>query len=475
MTDMRLRLQERILGDIELGESHFREFKSALEHAPDGATKPRPVKEICRNIGEVLVAFANADGGALFVGVEDDGTISGILHNPSQIEAMKDAYINYVHPDTPLPTPVIRAIQIEEKDLLYYRISNSSDCVHLTSDGRCLKRFDRENRPVAPEQIQHDRQEAASREYDRAFVLNASVQDLDIALIDDVARRLGLGHSPEKLLQFLDLAEFGHEGLMLRRAALLLFAQDIIQWHPRCEVRIIRVDGTELKTGLDYNVIEDDTNRGNILTILEQAWDRLRPHLARTRFQPNALFRESIIYPEVACREALINAVAHRDYSLEGKPIEIMIFDDRMEVRSPGGLLSSISVQDLMDLKGAHQSRNVFAARVLREMGYMQEMGEGIRRIFTSVRDFELVDPEIVSDHNSFTITLFHKSIFSSRDVQWLEGFAEFDLTKDEQRVALLGRDGRLLSTNEIIETLGIIDTDDFRALYERLNTRVLR
>jgi len=208
------------------------------------------------------------------------------------------------------------------------------------------------------------------------------------------------------------------------------------------------------------------------MLILEKAWDRLRPHLARTRFQANALFRESIIYPEVACRESLINAVAHRDYSFEGKSIEVLIFDDRMEVTSPGKLLSSISVSDLRELKGVHQSRNVFVARVLRELGYMQEMGEGIRRIFTSVRDFELVDPEIASERNLFIVTLFHKSIFSPRDVQWLESFAEFDLTKDEQRVALLGRDGRLLSTSDIIQTLRIIDTDDFRALYEQLNRK---
>jgi len=232
------------------------------------------------------------------------------------------------------------------------------------------------------------------------------------------------------------------------------------------------VNGTNLESGNNYNVIEDDMITGNIITILEGAWDALRPHLARTKFQPNALFRESIIYPEEACRETLINAVSHRDYSIEGKPIEFLIFDDRMEVWSPGRLLSTIMIKDLKELKGTHQSRNVFVARVLRELGYMREMGEGIRRIFSSVRTFELVDPEISSDQNSFVVTLFHKSIFSPKDVQWLNGFSDFFLSKDEQRVVLLGRDGRLLSTEAIIETLGIVDTEDFRALYERLHRK---
>ena len=472
--EARLRLEERILTGIELGESHFREFKSAYQRTPDGLLGQRPLKDICRNIGEVLVAFVNADGGELFIGVENDGTISGIPHKPEHIEAMKNSYIAYVHPETPLPPPVVRFITADEKMILYFQVSKSTTHVHLTSEGRCLQRFDRENRPVSAERIQYERQEAVSREYDRSFVTTATVQDLDVELVDSIAQHLAPGYSPEKFLQLFDLAEYDAEGLSLRRAALLLFAKDIVRWHPRCAVRILRVVGTEVGIGRDFakNVMEDDMISANIVTILESAWDRLRPHLARTRFQPNALFRESIIFPEEACREALINAVAHRDYSLEGKPIEVIIFDDRMEVQSPGRLLSSISIDDLKELRGAHQSRNVFVARVLRELGYMREMGEGIRRIFTSVRKFELVDPEIHSDQNLFTVTLFHKSIFSPKDVEWLNSFSEFYLTKDEQRVVLLGRDGRLLSTNDIIGLLGIVDTEDFRALYERLNRK---
>lgn len=467
-----LKLEERILTGIELGESHFREFKSALQRNADGKLEPRQVKDICRNIGEVLVSFANADGGELFIGVEDDGNISGVPHKDELLDAMKEAYINYVHADCPLSPPSIKLFELKGNKILYFQISKSTGSVHLTSEGRCLQRFDRENRVVLPERIQQDRQEMSSREYDRNFIPTATLKDLDVDLIDGIAQQLAPGYSPEKLLQFLDLAQYGPDGLVLRRAALLLFARDVVKWHPRCSIRILRVNGSILATGKDYNVGEDDMINGNIVTLLENSWDALRPHLARTKFQANALFRESIIYPEDACREALINAVAHRDYSIEGKPIEIIIYDDRMEIKSPGRLLSSILINDLKGLKGAHQSRNVFIARVLRELGYMREMGEGIRRIYSSVRNFELVDPELYADQVSFMVTLFHKSIFSPKDVQWLNGFTDFHLTKDEQRVVLLGRDGRLLSTSDIIQTVGIVDTEEFRALYERLNRK---
>jgi ATP-dependent DNA helicase RecG len=70
--DEELKLDERIITGIELGESHFREFKSAHQRKSANAIEPRPLKEICRDIGDVLVSFSNADGGELFIGVEDE-------------------------------------------------------------------------------------------------------------------------------------------------------------------------------------------------------------------------------------------------------------------------------------------------------------------------------------------------------------------------------------------------------------------
>ncbi len=177
-----LRLEERIVTGIDLGESHFREFKSAYQRSPDGKIEPRPVKDICRNIGEALVSFANADGGELFVGVEDDGNISGVPHKDELLDAMKNAYINYVHADCPLPPPSMKLFEKGRKKILYFQISKSTDAVHLTSEGRCLQRFDRENRVVPPERIQQDRQEISSREYDRNFIPSATLKDLDIDL-----------------------------------------------------------------------------------------------------------------------------------------------------------------------------------------------------------------------------------------------------------------------------------------------------
>ena len=334
------------------------------------------------------------------------------------------------------------------------------------------RRQDRENRPVAFDKIRAAREETVSREYDRAFVDGVTASDLDIDLLTMVAEQIAPGFSPEKLLQYLGLAEYGEVSLRYRRAALLLFAKDISRWYPRSEVRIVRVAGTELGTGESYNVSLDEPITYAISRLVEEAWDSLRPYLARTRFQSTGLFRESLIYPEQACREALVNAIAHRDYSREGTPIEIVVYDDRMEFRSPGGLLSGISIEDLKSLSRVHETRNVLIARTLREIGYVREMGEGIQRMFGAMRDNDLVDPELTSNTEGFGVTLRSQSIFNRQDIEWLEGYKEFDLDKNEQRVVLLGRDRHLLSTNEIIQVTGIVDTDDFRALHERLSLK---
>ncbi|CDY77938.1 ATP-dependent DNA helicase [Caballeronia glathei] len=462
-----LALKDRIQKTIELRESQFREFKSAL-HGEPGNKKPRDLSSVSKDISETLVAFANADGGELLVGVEDDGTVTGISYSEQQVDVLLKAPVTGVHKDTPLPSPYGTRITIDEKSILYFYIDKSTRGIHQTSDGRCLQRRDLESVPVSAARLQFERQEQLSRQYDREFVDGALVTDLDLTLVAAVSENTAR-MSPERCLQYLGLAEYGLGILRLRRAALLLFAKDVERWHPRCQVRVVRIRGTELGTGRDYNVATDETVTGNILQLLTQAWEQLRPHLVGTKLTDDALFRQRIMYPEDACREALINAITHRDYSIEGKNIEILIFDDRMEIHSPGSLLSTISVDDLKRQQGLHESRNVHVARGLREIGYVREMGEGMRRIFRLIKDADLVSPNLASDPGKFAITLFHKSVFSSADQAWLIGYQPLKLSREEMLVLLAGKSGDLMSPQQIYDSLDLHDWDLYRILYEQL------
>jgi ATP-dependent DNA helicase RecG len=464
---------ERIRAALRRGESHFREFKSALEGSPD-EKRARPANLVRRDIAEALVAFANADGGELLVGVEDDGRVTGVPHSAKDIRSFLEAPRTNVMKGTPLPAPEIHRVRDHDRLVLYYTIEKSTRFVHLTSDGRCVQRRDTETVPVQAERIQFERQEQLSRQYDREFLDGASVADLSDELVGHVTSRIAAGMSAEKVLQLLGLAEFDGLNVMLRRAALLLFGRDARRWHPRCEVRVIRVAGAQIGAGREYNVRSDETIGGPILRLLTDAWELLRPHLVETRLDTDGVFRRRILYPEDACREALTNAIAHRDYSIEGRGVEVLIFDDRMEVRSPGGLLSNVTLSQLRALRGVHESRNAMVARTLREVGYMQEMGEGIRRIYALMRASDLAAPRLSADLESFTITLNYESVYSPDAQRWLGGFGLFRLTSEEQKVVALGQGGAPFSPQQVRDELGIVDTEDYRRVVEQLQLKGL-
>ena len=112
-------------------------------------------------------------------------------------------------------------------------------------------------------------------------------------------------------------------------------------------------------------------------------------------------------------------------------------------------------------------------ARVLRELGYMREMGEGVSRMFYTIHPFELVDPEFTGEADYFSVTCTISPCFRQKIWSGSRASGEvFGLTKNEQRIVLLGRDSHLLSTKEIIKATGIVDTEDFRALYESMRRK---
>jgi ATP-dependent DNA helicase RecG len=464
--------RERVRTAIELGESHFREFKSALHGDPNNKTK-RPTKDVATNIAQTLVAFANADGGELLVGVEDNGNLTGINeYDEEEIQLLEKSPIDRVHKDTPLPSVKKSRIEIDNKLILYFSVPKSTNYVHITSDGRCLQRKDLESVPVTSEAIHFNRNEVLSREYDRQFVDGARVDELDTELVKTVADQFLRGMSAEKYLQYLDLVEYGMSQINIRRAALLLFSKSYSRWHPRLQIRIMKVNGTEVLTGENYNIVSDEIISGNILTQVDKSWEAIRPHLVQTKLDKAAKFEQRTIYPEHACREALLNAIAHRDYSQEGKGVEVYIYSDRLEVKSPGSLLSSVHLKDIIEQKGVHQSRNTYVSRVLRELGYMRELGEGMRRIYNLMKENELAPPCLSANAESFSITLNHKPIYSEKDILFLDQFEHYDLDKDIKTIILLGKDDNIFSAQNIWDAVGIVDTDHYRALVDNLSKK---
>jgi ATP-dependent DNA helicase RecG len=400
-------VQERVKNTIILGESHFREFKTALEGKPDNK-KPRLVKKICKDIAEALVSFANADGGELLIGVEDDGTVTGISHTEDEIGTMLAATKTHVFRGQELPLTISTKLSIEGKIILYFAVNKGATQIYQLPDGRCVRRKDKFTMPESVDKIHFERQEIRSRECDSQFVDGALVTDLDLTLLQNIAGTYIKGLSVELYLQQTGLAIYGMNGLRLKRAALLLFAKtgEISRWHSKCQIRFLKVNGNELKSGENYNIISDESIQGNIFDLWFKSWESLRPYLAyKTEFGNGAKFEQKFIYPEDACKETVLNAIVHRDYFIQNG-IEIYIFDNRIEIKSPGALLSTITIKNLYELEGAHESRNPLIARILKENKLMRELGEGMKRIFSLMNENELERPILYSNGSWFKVTL---------------------------------------------------------------------
>lgn len=448
-----LLIADKVKNTLILGESHFREFKTAFEGRPDNK-KPRQVKSICADIAEALVSFANADGGEILIGVEDDATITGIPHNDVDIQTMLNAVSTHVYQNQKLPITIASKLVIDNKTILYFSVNKGTTMIYQLPDGRCVRRRDKSTMPASVDQIQFERQEIKSREFDSQFVDGAFVTDLDLKFLQGIADQYIKGLSVERYLQQIGLAEYGLNGLRLKRAALLLFASDIDKWHPRSQVRFLKVNGNTLEAGEKYNVVTDDTIKGNIFELIFKTWEHLRSFLAyKTVFGSNSKFEQKYIYPEDAVKEALLNAIAHRDYSI-ANAIEVYIFNDRMEIKSPGALLSTLTIKNLYELEGSHESRNSLIARVLRENQLMRELGEGMKRIFSLMQEQELVKPELYSNGLWFRVSLLNKTVFSQKELEWLKNFDRFNLTKPQKQIVLLGLGAKDISANDIFKAL---------------------
>lgn len=462
MDDTALLLVDRVQNSIRLGESYIREFKSAFEGPPSNK-QPRPIKSMVREIAEQLICFANADGGDLLIGVEDSGQITGVPHDAEAIDAFLNAPKTGVFTDQILPLSYAVEVTLEEKRVLFFSVGKGTDHVYQLPDGRCVRRKDKECLPVTFGDIHFERQEVRSREFERQFVDGATVTDLDLEELQIAANSYIKGLSVERYLQQVGLSEYIPGGLRLRMSALLLYAKDIRRWHPRCQLRILRVLGNELGAGDAYNVKEDITEDGNIFRLWVRGWDLLRMTflVQRTQLSEGARFETKFVYPEQACREALVNAIAHRDYSIQ-RGIEIYVFNDRMEFRSPGALMSTIKVSDLEELRGVHESRNPMVARVLREHQYMRELGEGMRRIFEAMALSDLEKPKLSSSSDSFSVVLSNRSVFNQREEEWLNEFSTHGLSRLQKRIVVAGIGGKELSPNDIYRAMNSEDRDTY-------------
>ncbi|MBN1334355.1 MAG: putative DNA binding domain-containing protein, partial [Deltaproteobacteria bacterium] len=415
---------------VQQDEGQHYERKSLFQGV-DGDKHPRDRREVRDQVAEVVAAFANAEGGVLLLGIEDDGTPTGHRYPPDAVAAILAVPKTRLRP----PQPEGFAVPHEGVELLVFDVPAADGPVQIDGDGFPLRMGDRTVQASESQILALKFQGLAGSWEGRPSPF--AVADLDKDLL--ARARQGAGHpdwSDEDYLLARKLADRRGRGIVLRRAAELLFAGSGPD-HPNAGIRVFRVIGTERRLGPEHNVEERPRIEGPLPRVVEEAIATVGGLLRHPSRLVGNRFREVPEYPEFSWKEALLNAVAHRDYAVEGGTTEVWLFEDRMEVTSPGGLFADVRLEDLLARQRVHSSRNPRLVRVLVDLGAVRDQGEGIPRMFEEMEGLFLPAPTIEVDRRSFKVVLRNTPTLSVEDRSFVSSLGSADLSDQEFRALL--------------------------------------
>lgn len=409
----------------------FLEFLSAYDYKKNSSQKKRS-EDLARDVARLAAGMANADGGVLLVGVEPDKGVTGIPYSQDELQELIRSPQALLNP--PLSPSCGRA-QLGNLLLLKFEISPSPE-VHRIAGGRAFYRVATENPALPPEQIQSLKESKRNVFYERQSVLEAGLDDLDLAAVESLAEKIGDPRNPETVLGHVyHLIDTSRERRSLTMAALLLFAKEPSRWHPRCGIDFVKYEGTEKLYGGALNVVKRIRFEAPLCRLIDETVGRVKEHIRERTILHDLFFRERLEYPIFAWQEALVNAVAHRDYALTGAPVEVWMFDDRIEIRSPGLPPAPVTLEQLRQQQRIHFSRNPLLVRALADLGYLREMGEGVPRMFQEMEHHGLRAPEFSTEGFVFTVTLRNTPVYDDATLRWLNQFGIHNVNARQRRL----------------------------------------
>lgn len=344
-------------------------------------------------IAKHIMAFANAAGGKLVVGIEDDGAVTGFRRDKAHaIESFEQAHVTELTPSPRVEmerVPVVNA-KGEDDQVLVMDVDFSKDqVVRQRKDGRVSLREGDKSVWLDYEQIRALEYDKGEVVFEDAICRKATMEDLDPEAIDLYRRAIGAnGVSDEQLLRSRDFLDGGKP----TNACVLLFAAQPSEKMPQARIRVVKIDGTELGFGATMNVVKDETFDGPLVKSYPAAKAFIATQLRDFQHEvPGSVFQTVAEYPEFPWTEGLANAIAHRDYSLRGEYIRVYIFDDRMEIISPGKPPNFVTIENM---RTSRYSRNPRIARALTAFEWVREFNEGVKKIYSDMSEAGLPEPE---------------------------------------------------------------------------------
>jgi len=381
-----------VLSEIASGEGQHREFKRLIDNPESVA-------------GEI-VAFANSEGGALYVGVDDDGRIIGLSDANTTFQSLTNICRDRCIPPI---SPVIEQYTVSGQDIivLTVRPELNRSKPYRTAGGRFYIRTGKDKKDATGRELIRIAQAAGELHYDESPVYGTGLADLSLSAFS-AYHQLQFGMTLEEqteqsgvdlstLLRNLRLLHDLDGEQALSVAGLLVFGEAPQRYMPHSRLSAVAFAGDNE----DSDVLDRREITGRLPAIIDDTRAFLERNI-RVPAREHGFGREDVLlYDRKALGEAVVNAVAHRDYSLSGSQTRLFLFRDRLEVRSPGRLPNSVTLDNIK--LGVHVERNRTIATLLTQLGYMSAIGTGVPRLIIRLSralsgrepEFELVGEEL--------------------------------------------------------------------------------
>lgn len=345
-----------------------------------------------------IVAFANADGGVIAIGVSDKTRkIEGVDQHTEKLNELLRVPLDFCNPSVPITSELLPCTDKDGNDnhVLLMHIPASSE-LHANQADEAFMRVGDKSRKLSFEeriQLMYDKGE---RYYEDTAVYGATVDDIDMATVKRYTELIGYTKSAKQYLQennsFLTINAKGKEQVSV--ACILLFGKYPQKFFPRGRTRFIRYKGTEEQVGAEMNVIKDVTFEGTILDQVKATIAYLETQVEEHTFLgQHGQFVTNRDYPKFVIQEMVVNACCHRAYNIKGTEIQIKMLDDRLVFESPGRLPGTVKPSNI---RHTHFSRNPKIAQFLKAYDYVKEFGEGVDRV---CRELEANDTPHLSFH----------------------------------------------------------------------------
>ena len=423
-----------------LAEDEFWRLFGRLEHERLDFKRGVP-----SDIRDAIPAMAMTDGGLIVHGVADDRSITGCpLSQNTQDRITRFAAECGV--DVRLREIAIESASMSEPKLLTIcAVPEVRGRIVTTPDGRLLRRLGGDSQPLRGDAMARFVREREQRSGEEEPIVRLPADGFDLAAINAALESDGrptiaadesaAGPAVLRALADLGVATAASPPLTtnVHRAAAILFAITPSAVVRGAAVQLVRRVGVEPGPGAASARAEF---AAPFAEVVERCLAFVAEHTARFEVVKDVRRETLPEFPLPALREAVVNALAHRDYNLSGATVDITLWDDRVEVRSPGSLPGHITKDNM---RAEHYSRNPRIMRVLKTLGLVEEYGEGIDRMYREMVARLLPPPVFDATSSSVTVTLRNRSAADVEAQAWLLDLPE-DATENERHVLMVAR-----------------------------------